>query len=278
MDLLQFVSNNKQTSLLLMGKEGFSMKEDALALAKALLKSDNLDVHPDFLYVTSDKSTLGVDDILPIIEKGSHPPFVADRTIVVIDKMHTLTVVAQNKLLLLLENNPYVFVVGICFEDTILQTVKSRMRIVSYMPLTKKEFISQSNLPEDDAELFFISSGGSLGLLEKLLGNKEIFHALKNANIYHSAKDRIKILEILHLANEKDKEAVTSDPVLMKAVLRLLAHIFIQLAIKSYAGNPDEVNRLLEIAALLVEEEDKVTSPGYTKHDFFKAMVYCIEH
>ena len=134
-DLLKM--KNSLTSSFLLKACDSSALNDALAFAKASLHTESLENHPDYLFISScGKKTIGVDDVLPLIRKCSFPPVVADKIMVIIDDMEKLTVAAQNKLLLLLEENTHCFVIGIVHEDgLLLDTVKSRMRLLSYQPL-----------------------------------------------------------------------------------------------------------------------------------------------
>lgn len=278
MDLSKYVTKRQATSLLLKGRPGLSMLEDGLTLARQLLATSDLDRHPDFLMIAplSNKKTIGVDEIMPVISLGAYPPVHGKYSIALIDSMDKLTVVAQNKLLILLETNPYVFVIGICYGE-VLDTVKSRMRVISYHPSTKTDFLNACNLPAEDGELFYYATGGCIGFLDELESEKKLFYALRDAC---SADEKRKwLFPALHLVKEKDKQAITENPFLMQSVLRLLQFLFHQQSEKAYMERDfHKAERYNDITARLIEDEKRSGQSAYNKNDYFATILYCVEH
>ena len=278
MDLLKYVTQRQATSLLLKGSPGMSMLEDGLALARHLLKTSDLDGHPDFLMVApmAKKKTIGVEEIMPIISLGAYPPVHGSRSIAIIDGMDKLTVAAQNKLLILLETNPYVFVIGVCYGD-VIDTVKSRMRIIPYHPYTKSEFLCKSGLPEEEGELFYYATAGCIGFISTLKGERDLFKALKVA--CGSDTKRKDLYSILRLVKEKDKQAVTEDPFLQQAVLRVLIFLFQKQSEYAYSAKDfEKAARYNDIVIRLIADERLSERSTYSKNDFFTTIMYCVEH
>ena len=279
MDLTKLVTARQNTGLLLVGDAGLSMKEDAMSLAKYLLSTDRVEEHTDFLLIkpSGEKKTIGVDEVMPLIKKGTMPPIHGKFSVVVIDGMEKLTVSAQNKLLVLLESNSYVFVIGIAYKDTLLDTVKSRMRIVPYRRYEKDEFLSLCSLPAEEATLFYYATAGCPGLVEELESEREMFLSLRQA--CNTDAERTQLLRVLHLLKEKDKLSVTNDTRLMLCVIRILQFIFQEHAVHSYcAMDMGRACRYQEIVERLIYDEQQCGKSSYTKNDFFNTIVYCVEH
>lgn len=278
MDLTKYVTQRQATSLLLTGSPGMSMLEDGLALARHLLTTSNLDTHPDFLMVAplAKKKTIGVEEIMPVISLGAYPPVHGTHSIALIDGMDKLTVAAQNKLLILLESNPYVFVIGICYGE-VLDTVKSRMRIIPYHPYSKPDFLKMCGLPVEEGELLYYATAGCIGFLEDLSSEKELFLRIKEA----CSKDekRKELYPALHLLKEKDKQAITENQFLMQAVLRVLQFLFYQQSETAcMEKNFQKATRYHDITTRLIEDEKRSEQAVYSKNDFFATILYCVEH
>lgn len=275
MDLIKLYSDTT-TSFLLMGG-GVEMKSDALDFARAFLHVNNLSLHQDFyLFGDGDKKVLGVEDIPPVIEKASFPPAIAEKNLIVLNGMERLTKAAQNKLLLLLENNPYTFFLGICYEDILLPTVKSRMRKVIYPVISKEYFLKHHNLSSKEQYLYYACEGN-----EAIYGHIQKYRSLfEELFLACSQEDeRYKLLQILHLVKEKDKEAISNDKILRKAVICALASIFQENATKAYLKRETQkAIRYLETVNALLEAQIVCGNPDYTKDDFFSLMVFCMEH
>ena len=273
MDLMK-LKNNLTSSFLLKGTNS-DMLEDALAFARAFLRTTNLDVCQDFVYVSANgKKTIGVEDILPLLQKVAYPPVVAEKIVVVLNDMEKLTVAAQNKLLVMLEENQYCFVVGIVREDTLLDTIKSRMRLVEYPLLSLEDFLKKHSLSKDDDYMFYACDGNDV-VYEHIADSKPMFLALKNACM---GSKKHEIFKILHLVKEKDKSAVTEDKILVKAIIRAMTHIYVSLAYTYFKeGNGCGVDNCIDICERLSEDVNKVMQSSYTKNDFLNLLIFCVE-
>lgn len=278
MDLSKYVTKKHATSLLLIGSPGMSMLEDGCALARQMLSTSDLDRHPDFLMIApvANKKSIGVDEVMSVISLGSFPPVHGTYSIALIDGMDKLTIAAQNKLLILLESNPYVFVIGICYGE-VLDTIKSRMRMISYHPYTKADFLRACDYPAEIGELFYYATGGCIGYLEELSSEKTRFLSLADA----CSKDEKRkwIFPSLQLVKEKDKQAVSENPLLMQSVIRLLQFLFHQQSEKACMEKDfQKAARYNDIVIRLIEDEKRSELIGYTKNDFFATILYCVEH
>ena len=278
MDLTKYITKRQATSLLLKGNPGMSMLEDGLSLARHMLSTTDLEMHPDFLMVApaAKKKAIGVDEILPVISLGMYPPVQGPYSVAVIDGMDKLTIAAQNKLLILIETNPYVFVIGICYGE-VLDTIQSRMRVIFYQPYSKAEFIKACHLSEEEGEMFYYATGGCFGFFEELVSEKDLLGKLKEA--CSREEKRRDLFSVLHLVKEKDKQAVTENQFLMQCVLRLLQFLFQQQSENAFREkNLEKAGRYNDIATRLLVDEKRSEQPTYSKNDFFATILYCVEH
>lgn len=202
--LKAYIESHDRTSLLLKGKEGFPLYPDARMVCAALLKTEleNLDRHPDFLLIKTEKAQLTVEDALSVIEKADRLPALAGRTVILVDGFDKFNVPAQNKLLKLLEEVETATVIATAYGGKILPTIKSRVQVIEYKPLSYpayKKAVEDSGKVFDEA-MYFVTGGVPCEPDEELL---EIFRGVQRAV---ELKDRQALFNTLHLVTEKDNE------------------------------------------------------------------------
>lgn len=271
--------SNLETNVLLEGKEGLFMLEDVVDFLSSLFQGADYEKHPDYLFVDlpEDKKTIGVDDILPIVQKGHIKPVLLEKTVIVINHMDCLTEAAQNKLLLSLEESPYLFVIGIAYRDKLLSTVLSRMRRISYKPLTKEEFISycEGTYARGDATLLAHACSGCPGLVHSIGEHLDLFRQL---DIACRGSKRSDILSVLHLVKEKDKLAIYNSKELLRPVLRVMQAAFLDKSFECIKnGEEGKALRYTEKVRRLLEDDRVVESPAYSKDNFIRTMIGCVE-
>jgi len=283
MDLMMYSAGN-HTGLLLMGNPGIPMMEDVFRLARKLLACENLELHPDFMLISKKdgKKTMGVEEAGQIIAKANYKPAIADRTIIIIDGMDCMTAIAQNKLLKLLEENNNVQVIAISYSENVLDTVKSRMQVIRYKmdgaDAFRKHMAGNTSFDFSgpDFLVLYKASKGSYVIAEKLL---DYIPLLQDTEKKLEDKDYIELLHILHLKKEKDKLAVNTNPILMKAVIAILESHFMELLQAGCKSEDYErVNMHKIILERIIKEENECERITYTKEHFFQLMVFCIEH
>ena len=137
----------RNTGTLIYG-EG-NLLDYALNMAAEILGTtkDLLSANPDYLFIDYDegKSSIGVDTANIIVDKSALVATFGEHQVCVINHMDSMTEAAQNKLLKTLEESSMI-IIGICYEDGILPTVKSRMR--------KVQLSEKVELPADVLEIF----------------------------------------------------------------------------------------------------------------------------
>ena len=262
---------------LLLGKPGLSMLNDALDMAAKLLNTEYTETHPDYLYVDlpENKKVIGVDNILPVVEKGCKKPVLAEHAVAVINHMDCLTDAAQNKLLLTLESNCFLCVIGVAYRDTLLSTVKSRMKILEYRPISKKDFITlYKDFSKKDSLLLYHATGGCPGLVPSLSDNIGMFHELYDIC---QGKNPHRIMDVLHLVKEKDPLAVHNDKQLLLAVIHVLEYAMVERAFGVLSSDATAATGIVCAINRLLEDESLCQTSCYTKDNFFRTIAFLTE-
>ena len=201
-----------------------------------------LTTNQDYMFVSYDegKRSIGVDTAGSIIAKASLKASYGEYQVCVVDHMDSMTKEAQNKLLKTLEESAMV-VIGVCYEDNIIPTVKSRM---------KKIVVSENKgLPENVLMLFdgVIASMGS--------------------------EHPENILSVLNLVKEKDSESFFA--VHREYVGELISTIGNCII---YTETNDCSLLLLEkTMPRLGFHRERCMDSSYSKDDFFMLIVTVIE-
>lgn len=181
------------TGILYFGKTNLIEIGKTKAAELLNISREQLDNSPDYLFIgLCDGSSIGVDKANLIISKSCLKASVSTSQVCLIDHMEKMTPQAQNKLLKTLEESELV-VIGLCYEDNILSTVKSRMHLVTLgnnetLSEELKQLFSEieeifssgklTNLfsalnlvKEKDVESFFVTHRGDIGTVISHLGN-----------------------------------------------------------------------------------------------------------
>lgn len=142
----------------------------------------------DVIYVSreKDRATLGIESVRFIKNDVSVYPNDGDHKIYIIEDAHTMTVQAQNALLLTLEEPPpYVIFLLLCENsEDILETIRSRAPIMRMRTPTRDEamtYLKTSsptvrtliNTSPSEFDDIYMASGGSLGRIISLAGSSE---------------------------------------------------------------------------------------------------------
>ncbi len=204
---------------ILHGEEGSGKKTLAAAFAKTLqceegsrsscnhciscMQADSNN-HPDILWVTHEKASIGVDDIRNQVNGDIQiKPYSRRYKIYIIDSADKLTEAAQNALLKTMEEPPEYAVIILLANNInrLLPTVLSRAVLLSLRPVDKqliKEFlITRHFVPDYMARLAADFSGGNVGKAIKYASSEE-FEKTKD-DVLHILKymDDMEIYEII---------------------------------------------------------------------------------
>ena len=190
------------------GEEGMGKKTLALAFAKTLqcmerkyypcnacksCKQSDSSNHPDILWITHEKASIGVDDIRTQVNADIQvKPYQGPYKIYIIDDADKMTENAQNALLKTIEEPPeYAIIILLaCSIQSLLPTILSRCVVLDFKPIDKqlvKEYLmGKLQIPDYVAEIAADFSGGNVGKAIKYASSddfeskkEDIFHILR---------------------------------------------------------------------------------------------------
>lgn len=234
-------------AVLFTGPRGLYQLEDALALAEGALGEEAAG-HPDFLLYQSGKCRMDVEMIREISVSLSLIPARAERRVIVIEGVESLSLAAQHKFLKVLEEGDAFFIL-IAYGE-VLATIKSRAVQIAFRPLPFQAFREMTG---GDETLYYIT-GGCPQLTDT--GNAhEVFAKCGKAV---KERDAGELFRALHLIKEKDRGSffVTNRGD--------VAALFV------YLGKC--VERDYKKAVTAARASVQCTGPVYVEADFFKDM------
>lgn len=165
--------------------------------------------HPDVIHVTSEKKTMGVDEIRgQILETVDIKPYRYDKKIYMIHQAHTMTVQAQNALLKTLEEPPgyAVFLLLAETSDVFLPTILSRTVTLKISPLSEEEiskYLIQNSLTSQEEAVFFAAYGqGRIGHALELIEDETFRQMRENILGQMNQLSVMNLSEVLLLAKE----------------------------------------------------------------------------
>jgi DNA polymerase-3 subunit delta' len=214
------ISSHKVShAYILHGEEGMGKKLLATAFAKALqceeggiLSCDRCKScmqaetsnHPDIMWVTHEKVSIGVDDIrLQVNGDIQVKPYNSPYKIYIIDDADKLTEQAQNALLKTVEEPPEYAIIILLVSNisVILPTILSRCVQLNLKPVDKqsiREFLmTQHHVPDYMAEMAATFSGGNVGKAIKYASSED-FEKMKG-DVLHILKyiDDMELYEVI---------------------------------------------------------------------------------
>ena len=140
-----------------------------------------LGVHPDFVYVARqpNRSDLLIEQVRDLIERLGVRPARGPRRIAIVDDAETLNLPAQNALLKTLEEPPgdTMMILVASSERALLDTVRSRLRLVRFGPLSAAEIarvlVSQAKIEPERAGAIAPLARGSIACALALAQGEE---------------------------------------------------------------------------------------------------------
>lgn len=197
-------SGNISHAYLFFGNSGIGKFEFACEFAKQILKTDNLDNHPDFKVISkmSDKKDILVEQIRKeLIDNVYIVPAAGDRKVYIINDAESLNIASQNTLLKTLEEPPkYITIILVSSNiSAFLTTILSRVTQIPFEGISKdelKQYIYEKyNVTFSDTILEYIN--GSIGKAEDIINNKLLdkFNAVDELYSYLNALNTIKVMK-----------------------------------------------------------------------------------
>lgn len=246
-ELLDVVhSGNVSHSYIFVGEEGLGKCLFALDFAKLILcmsenklECNNCEScvkfssqnHPDFIKVEPDGNSIKIAQMREMQENIYQKPIVSSKKVFIINNAEKMTQEAQNSLLKTLEEPPsyIVIILIVSNENLLLNTIKSRCLKLNFQNIEKTEilkYLESNNLSQEFTDNMINLCNGSIGKLEKISQNIELYRNVENIIInilnarYDSVMDAINDSEILY----KSKEKITS----MLEYMEVIAYTYIQ--------------------------------------------------
>ena len=271
-ELRDYLEGGAHNSLLLIGSSGMGMMDDALKVSSALLGSESPEICQDYMKVVPEDGglSLGVDTAEKIIARSQILPAVAQRQVILIDGFDKMTIPAQNKLLKLVEETETVVIIAVAYEDTVLPTMKSRMNVVRYTPLSLEQFIRycEKTAIEDPLVTYYLT-GGNINSIGSVDTDSEIFRIFGQVRRIlddEGIKGLGDVMFVLHMIKEKDRQAFFEcHREMALKMLSLITHCVV-----AADGITEGTARLLESYN---KDAQRVSSPAYTKDDFMAFFV-----
>ncbi len=197
-------TGNISHAYLFFGNSGIGKLKLAKEFSKAILKTDNLDNHPDFKIITKkeDKKDILVEQIRKeVIDDVYIVPAVGDRKVYIIDGAESLNIASQNTLLKTLEEPPkYITIILISSNiSSFLTTILSRVNQIPFEGITNDELkayiYEKYSVVLNDTMLNYID--GSIGKAEDILKNnlKDKFEAVDELYSILNSLDTVKAIK-----------------------------------------------------------------------------------
>lgn len=261
---LQGISKSP-VSVLLSGKKGLFMEEDAITYMSSVLGISVPSKSPDYLCVdqNEDCSSIGVEDIEKLISFSATVPVAGDYKIVYIPNFDALTVQAQNKFLKTLEDDTSTVFVGLSFSNAskCLQTIRSRMHIIQYVPYSPDEF--KNFVSGDDTILWHAITAGCPGIIDELSPWYKQFKIASDALISLNEEE---FLNAVGELREKDKDGLF-------AIAKRHIPYFFNLIEYSIKFMDISTEQKLDIYKRISEERTLFNRNSYSRVSFFN---FCI--
>ncbi len=148
-----YYSNKLSHAYLFEGDDGQKMQQVAIDFAKLILCNENnqcqLKVeslnHPDFMYVSSEETTIKKDQVEQLVHHMNQLPIEGDYKVYIIESFEKLTVQGENSILKFLEEPPEntIAILLSTKPEQILDTIHSRCQHVYFKPINKLHFIDR---------------------------------------------------------------------------------------------------------------------------------------
>lgn len=188
-----------------------NMEDVALENARKTLGVSDVFSHPDFyLFEPADKKkSMGVEIANAMLRLAETYPAQAECYVFYVPHFELFTVDAQNVLLKMLEENEYVSVIAVTDTDKgILETIKSRMKLIYYKPQTVEQYMAEGHSFYE----YFADGKAEAEVLSR------VYDTLLNGNIAG-------VLSVLNMVKEKDANEYSGS---YKSILQMIRAMVVE--------------------------------------------------
>lgn len=222
-------AGNIPHSYMFIGQVGIGKCEFAVKFAKMILclseskiNCDNCDScvkfasfnHPDFIKIEPEGNSIKIAQMRQMQESIYQKPIVSSKKVFIINDAEKMTQEAQNSLLKTLEEPPYyvVIILIVSNENLLLNTIKSRCLKLHFQNINKSEileYIKSKNLTNDFTDNMVDLCNGSIGKVEKIKDNINLYKEVENLTTgiitkrFNSIIDIMNNAEILYKSKEE---------------------------------------------------------------------------
>lgn len=247
-----------------LGKSGLFKRERALAEARKLLLTENLESHPDFLMVEPDGGKISVAQAEKIVDFLSFSSVNADRKVIVIDKAHTGTVEFQQSILKLLEDGAVKADFLLTAQERLLETIHSRCTTVSIEKWRKDEmiaWIAGEQLAVNETALLL--AGGRPGVYRELISDTSFLETAERlkSNLVNAPEKAI--IQLGALAEGFETIGIERHALLIGFMEESLLEMVL-------AEHQLSVEQLLDAISECSEERASLGKRGYGKVEMFR--------
>lgn len=147
-----YASNKLSHAYLFEGDDAQSMQKVAINFAKLILcnKDEQCEAkvntlnHPDFMYVSSEESTIKKEKVEQLVHHMNQLPIEGNYKVYIVEDFEKLTVQGENSILKFLEEPPQntIAILLSTKPEQILDTIHSRCQHVYFKPIDKGQFIN----------------------------------------------------------------------------------------------------------------------------------------
>ena len=166
--------------------------------------------HVDVLYYPKSAKTLNSNEIAELIDSAFQAPYTADKKIFVIQNANNIDISMQNKLLKTLEEPPHntYFLLQATDDNNILQTIKSRCRIVQVPSVDDDEILaelSKFNLDREQQKNILLYCENNCSLALKFASSSDFMEFVKlSHNILQNYRKSSQMLDFASVLYKLD--------------------------------------------------------------------------
>lgn len=286
-DIENYLKLHNPPGLIMKGIKGLGIDIAGHYVASKLLKCsiEELNSNPDFYEVAENPLKIeDIDEMLEVCNSNS----LGNHRVVVIQNAETMSSIAQNRLLKLLEDRSSSNILILCTnKDCLLSTIESRCYDIYFQPIEKEKMVTlmlEQGIEEKyhDYLCFLTENAPFLLTNNPDVINDYIEYHQKMCDI----KERKELLSLLHCLKEKDEnEFFTTHEKYPEFNIRFLLFPFFEMVTNCDENQKSPAHFPLNLydfkQAVNVLEQGflhlDMLQQNYTKNDYFNLLCYLIQ-